>query len=74
MRLHPAGALSPMGVLDVGRKCPHSCCFCFYSFYDNSENQFNYLRNAEFLPKEQLKNILRHFVKWKLTHFEYTGG
>lgn len=74
MRLHPAGVLSPMGVLDVGRKCPHSCCFCFYSFYDNSEKQFNYLRNAEFLPKEQLKNILRHFVKWGLTHFEYTGG
>lgn len=74
MRLHPAGKLSPMGVLDVGRKCPHSCYFCFYSFYDKSDKQFNYLRNAEFLPEEQLKNILDYFVKWGLTHFEYTGG
>ncbi|OHB98739.1 MAG: hypothetical protein A2W74_08155 [Planctomycetes bacterium RIFCSPLOWO2_12_38_17] len=74
MKLHPAGKLSPMGVLDVGRKCPHSCIFCFYSFYDGSEKQFNYLRKAKFLPKEQLENLLRYFVKWGLTHFEYTGG
>jgi len=74
MRLHPIGKLSPSGVLDVGRRCPHSCIFCFYSFYDNSESQFNYLRTTKFLPKEQLKNLLRHFAKWGLTHFDYTGG
>ncbi|MBC8413043.1 radical SAM protein [bacterium] len=72
--MHPAGKLSPMGVLDVGRKCPHSCCFCFYSFYDKSEKQFNYLRTAEYLSTESLKNLLRYFAQWGLTHFEYTGG
>ncbi|MCG8605879.1 radical SAM protein [bacterium] len=74
MRLHPIGKLSKTGVLDVGRKCTHSCVFCFYSFYDDYNEQFHYLRHAPFLPKEQLKNVLRHFVDWDLTHFDYTGG
>ncbi|MGN7612437.1 radical SAM protein [Magnetococcales bacterium HHB-1] len=71
---HPCGQLSPCGVLDVGRRCPHSCTFCFYSFYDGSEDQFHYLRHAPWVKKEALNTILDHFSHWNLTHFDYTGG
>lgn len=74
MKQHEIGDLSPSGVLDVGRRCPHSCVFCFYSFYDGSDKQFNYLRKAPWVPGQQLKNILDHFVSWGLSHFDYTGG
>ncbi len=74
MRQHPIGELSPSGVLDLGRRCPHSCQFCFYSFYDGSEDQFHYLRRAPWLETEKAKDVLQHFAKWGLTHFDYTGG
>ncbi|MBF0273049.1 MAG: radical SAM protein [Magnetococcales bacterium] len=58
----------------MGRRCPHSCTFCFYSFYDNSDDQFHYLRRAPWVSGEALRRVLDSFVSWGLTHFDYTGG
>lgn len=74
LEIHPSGTLSKCGVLDVGRKCTHSCVFCFYSFYDGSNEQFKYLRTSSFLQADALKKILDQFKEWGFTNFDYTGG
>jgi pyrroloquinoline quinone biosynthesis protein E len=74
MKMHSIGRLSPSGVLDLGRKCPHSCVFCFYSYYEGENDQFGYLRRASYVPQPTLRKILDQFKAWGLTHFDYTGG
>lgn len=72
--LHPVGALSQRGVLDVGLKCTHSCRFCYYSYLDGSDDQFRGMRHASLRSLGECKGILRHMADVGLTHFDVTGG
>jgi len=72
--VHTPGALSPRGVLDVGIKCPHSCRFCYYSFWDKSQDQFAALRRAEFRSGADCKAIMEGFASQGLGFADITGG
>ncbi len=74
MHIHEAGRLTRSGVLDVGLKCAHSCRFCYYSFLDNSPDQFRGIRKAKFRSAEECMDILRLLHDGGLDHFDYTGG
>lgn len=71
---HQPGSLSRGAVLDVGLKCPHSCAFCYYSFWDGSENQFAGLRRASMRPTADCLAIVREIAANGLTHLDITGG
>jgi pyrroloquinoline quinone biosynthesis protein E len=60
--------------LDVGIKCPHSCRFCYYSFWDKSGDQFGALRRAFFRSAGDSKAILNAFAAQGLVFFDITGG
>ncbi len=72
--LHPVGELSPTGVLDVGLSCPHSCVFCYYSHFDDHEDQFHALRTLPFRPLAECTELADDFRRWGLTHCDVTGG
>ena len=72
--IHRPGAFSPRGVLDVGIKCPHSCRFCYYSFWDKSDDQFRALRKAAFRSGKDCKAILSSFAAQGLGFYDVTGG
>jgi pyrroloquinoline quinone biosynthesis protein E len=74
MRQHPIGALSDTGVLDVGLKCVHSCTFCYYSYWDGSDDQFRGMRRAPWRPRSELVATLDNFKRWGLRRFDVTGG
>lgn len=71
---HEIGRLSKCAVLDVGLKCPHSCEFCYYSFLDNSEDQFRRIRNSPFKSLMECKESLDFFVKQGFERLDITGG
>jgi pyrroloquinoline quinone biosynthesis protein E len=74
MRRHPIGALSDSGVLDVGLRCVHSCTFCYYSYWDGSDDQFRGMRRAPWRPRSELLATLADFKRWGLRRFDVTGG
>lgn len=71
---HPAGSLSPRGVLDVGIRCPHSCRFCYYSFHAGSPDQFAPLRSAGLRPGADCKAIMDGLAAQGLRFADITGG
>ncbi len=71
---HPPGTLSPRGILDVGLRCVHSCRFCYYSFWDKSDDQFRALRRAEFRSGEDCRAILDGLADQGLSFYDMTGG
>jgi pyrroloquinoline quinone biosynthesis protein E len=71
---HPIGALSEAGVLDVGLRCPHSCTFCYYSYWDGSDDQFRGMRKAPWRSRLELRATLDDFRTWGLRRFDVTGG
>ena len=74
MYRHPIGKLSKGAVLDVGLKCAHSCKFCYYSYLDQSEDQFKGMRKAKFRTLEECKEILRLLKNNGFLNFDVTGG
>ena len=72
--MHPPGAKSPRGVLDVGLKCVHSCRFCYYSFRDKSEDQFKALRQATLRSGPDCRAILDGLAAQGLGFYDITGG
>jgi glycosyltransferase involved in cell wall biosynthesis/MoaA/NifB/PqqE/SkfB family radical SAM enzyme len=74
MYRHQPGKLSKSGILDVGLKCAHSCKFCYYSYLDESENQFQGMRKAQFRTLEECKRILDGLKANGLMTFDVTGG
>ena len=72
--LHPPGALTKSGVLDVGLKCTHSCKFCYYSYLDRSDDQFRGMRHAQFRTTEDCVAILDKLHQQGFTAFDVTGG
>ena len=71
---HRPGDLSPRGVLDVGLRCPHSCRFCYYSFWDKSADQFRALRQAVFRSGADCRAILDGLAGQGLGYYDLTGG
>lgn len=71
---HRPGAFSPRGVLDVGIKCAHSCRFCYYSFWDKSDDQFRALRTASFRSEADCRAILDGLAAQGLGFVDITGG
>lgn len=71
---HYPGQLSHRAVLDVGLKCPHSCAFCYYSYLDNSSDQFRGMRLAKFRSLEDCKQILLGLQRNGFVNFDITGG
>jgi len=74
MHQHQIGAITNTGVLDIGLKCPHSCQFCYYSFYDKSCDQFAGIRSAPFRSLSECKEALKYLASEGLTHVDITGG
>lgn len=74
VHLHSPGSLSLGGVLDVGLKCPHSCLFCYYSFWGGGDDQFQGLRNEKFRSREDCLAIIRKLAENGLMHVDITGG
>jgi pyrroloquinoline quinone biosynthesis protein E len=72
--LHPPGALTKSGVLDVGLKCTHSCKFCYYSYLDRSDDQFRGMRHASFRSTEDCVAILDKLHQHGFIAFDVTGG
>ena len=72
--LHQPGRISRGAVLDVGLKCPHSCSFCYYSFYDGGPDQFTGLRRAKMRETQACLEIVREIAQNGLTHLDITGG
>lgn len=71
---HPPGKLSPLAVVDVGLKCPHSCKHCFYSFLDGSEDQFAGMRRARWHNLENLLALVDSIAESGFVGFDVTGG
>lgn len=71
---HTPGKPGLGGVLDVGLKCTHSCKFCYYSFWDSSDHQFQALRKGEFRPFSDCLDILSKMAEHGLKHVDVTGG
>ncbi|NDY56129.1 radical SAM protein [Desulfovibrio sulfodismutans] len=74
VQAHPPGELSRGAVLDVGLKCPHSCAFCYYSYYDGGPGQFTGVRKASMRPTSECLDIVRAIAGNGLTHLDITGG
>lgn len=74
LKVHPIGQLSNAGVLDVGIRCPHSCTFCYYSYWDGSGDQFSGMRHAPWRSRDELISTLQNFKEWGLKRFDVTGG
>jgi pyrroloquinoline quinone biosynthesis protein E len=68
------GQFSKRGVLEVGLQCTHSCKFCYYSYLDGSDDQFQGMRKAKMRSLEECKAILDGMAESGLTHFDVTGG
>jgi MoaA/NifB/PqqE/SkfB family radical SAM enzyme len=71
---HAPGRLSCGAVLDVGLKCPHSCAFCYYSFWDGGPEQFTGLRKASMRSTDDCLAIVREIARNGLQHLDITGG
>jgi len=71
---HTPGDPGLGGVLDVGLKCTHSCKFCYYSYWDSSEHQFQTLRKGSFRPLRDCLDILSKMAEHGLKHVDVTGG
>ena len=71
---HTPGTPGFGGVLDVGLKCTHSCKFCYYSFWDASNHQFQALRKGAFRPLRDCLDILSAMAEHGLKHVDVTGG
>ncbi|WP_321493276.1 radical SAM protein [uncultured Desulfobacter sp.] len=71
---HKPGTPGSGAVLDVGLRCPHSCKFCYYSFYTSPEDQFKALRQSQFRPVDECLEILSHIADYGLKHVDVTGG
>lgn len=71
---HPPGDVTKGAVLDVGLKCTHSCRFCYYSFLDGTNNQFQGMRRASFRTLDECKRILSGLKENGFYNFDYTGG
>jgi len=72
---HPPGAVSRSGVLDLGRRCAHSCRFCYYSFMSEAAGgQFAALRRAPFRSTEDSLRIIDLLAANGLVNFDITGG
>lgn len=75
---HPPGALSRWGVLDLGRRCAHSCRFCYYSFMAAGQKgdggQFDALRRAPFRSTADSLAILDRLAGHGLVGCDITGG
>jgi pyrroloquinoline quinone biosynthesis protein E len=61
-------------VLDLGRKCAHSCRFCYYSFMSEDGGQFGALRRAPFRSTEDSLRILDRLAGHGLVNCDVTGG
>lgn len=72
--LHAPGTLSRGAVLDVGLRCPHSCAFCYYSFFDGGPAQFSGLRKAGLRSTADCLEIVREVAGHGLDHLDITGG
>uniref|UniRef100_I2Q7J9 Putative Fe-S oxidoreductase n=1 Tax=Desulfovibrio sp. U5L TaxID=596152 RepID=I2Q7J9_9BACT len=72
--LQTPGTLSRGAVLDVGLRCPHSCAFCYYSFFDGTGAQFAGLRRAGLRSTADCLEIVREIARQGLTHLDITGG
>lgn len=70
---HTPGALSRGAVLDVGLKCPHSCAFCYYSYWDGGPEQFTGLRKACLRGAGDCLEIVREAARFA-NHLDITGG
>jgi pyrroloquinoline quinone biosynthesis protein E len=71
---HPPGRLSRWGVVDVGLKCVHSCKHCFYSFLDDSPDQFRGMRRAGWHKTENLVALVDSLAEQGFIGFDITGG
>jgi MoaA/NifB/PqqE/SkfB family radical SAM enzyme len=71
---HRPGTLSRGAVLDVGLRCPHSCAFCYYSFFDGGAEQFRGLRKASLRSTADCLEIVREIARNGLDHLDITGG
>jgi MoaA/NifB/PqqE/SkfB family radical SAM enzyme len=71
---HLPGTLTHGAVLDVGLKCTHSCRFCYYSYLDGSNDQFQGMRRANFRSTDECKKILLGLKQNGFKNFDYTGG
>lgn len=71
---HTPGDLSRGAVLDVGLKCPHSCLFCYYSYWDGGDSQFTGLRKSSMRDTESCVEIVREIARNGLNHIDITGG
>lgn len=71
---HTPGEVSKGAVLDLGLRCPHSCKFCYYSFFDASAEQFAYIRKARYRTWEDCKAILLRLGHYGYLHMDITGG
>nr|WP_321397775.1 radical SAM protein [uncultured Desulfobacter sp.] len=71
---HEPGTPGLGAVLDVGLRCPHSCKFCYYSFYTSQEDQFRALRHSKFRPTGECLDILSQIAAHGLKHVDVTGG
>jgi len=72
--LHPPGAISRTGVLDVGLKCAHSCTFCYYSFMAEANGQHGALRKAPFRSTQDCLRIIELMADHGMLQFDITGG
>ena len=72
--LHTPGTCSRGAVLDVGLRCPHSCAFCYYSFFDGTTAQFAGLRKASLRETADCLEIVREIARHGLDHLDITGG
>lgn len=71
---HTPGDLSLGAVLDVGLKCPHSCLFCYYSYWDGSDSQFSGLRKSSMRSTESCVDIVSAIADNGFNHMDLTGG
>lgn len=58
----------------MGLKCVHSCKFCYYSFWDSPDHQFQALRKGKFRPLRDCLDILSRMAEHGLKHVDVTGG
>lgn len=71
---HPPGRLSRWGVVDVGLKCMHACRFCYYSYLDGSDDQFQGMRHAAFQSTDHVKRLAAGLAANGFIGFDITGG
>ncbi len=72
--VHAPGFPSRWGVVDVGLKCTHSCKFCYYSYLDDSGDQFRGMRHAQFHSMDHLRRVIAGLADNGFLGFDVTGG